>query len=565
MKKIIMTLLCGFLFSSVYTQEPELKQAPLNPEFIQYMEALQKGEVKAFTSDGYPLGYVPHPVKYRPEIPANFQKPLDLPTVYDLRTRGLVTPVKNQLDCGCCWVFASIGAVESNWLVHGLGTYDLSEQHLKNTHGFIRKHCIEGGNAIISTAYFIRGSGPVSEVDDPYDINDSTSTSGLLPQGYITDARFLPNSIPIIKQAIYDHGAVFSNMYIPDPYYAYGYYNQGNNTYYYDGANEPNHAILLVGWDDTKDTDDGTGAWIVKNSWGTAFGENGYFYISYNDTKVNSSPAYWPNRTNYNPSATVYYYDKLGSTVSVGYNNPNGYGLVKYMPPKNEQITKVGSWINTSNTTVNFTVYDNFNGIFPSNALGSTGDKTCDYPGYYTFDLPSPITANNGDDFYIKVKYTAPGENLPVPAEQQVGNYAVPDIETDKCWVSPNGLNNTWSPLGNDQDWKIDLCIKAYGVVPGTSVETGDGKKPENFVLHQNYPNPFNPETTIEYELPKAEYVVLKVYNTTGREVATLVNQKQETGYYQVDFSGDRLPSGIYICQITAGQYTRTMKLTLLK
>ncbi|MBN2028974.1 T9SS type A sorting domain-containing protein [bacterium] len=560
MKKIIITLLCGFLFSSVYTQEPELKQAPLNPEYIQYMEALQKGEVREFTSDGYPLGYIPHPVKYRPEIPANFQKALDLPATYDLRTEGLVTPPKDQGNCGCCWVFASIGAVESNWLTLGLGIYDLSEQHLKNTHGFKRKHCIEGGNASMATAYFIRGSGPVSETDLPYNISDSTSAPGIIPQGYVTDVRFIPNLISIIKQAIYDNGAVFSNMY-----WDYAYYNNSNKTYYFNGTIQANHAVLLVGWNDNKNTGGGLGAWIVKNSYGTNFGENGYFYISYNDTRVNTDVAYWPKRMDYNSSATVYYCDKLGSMGSIGYNNSQAYGLVKYAPSQNEQLTKLGTWINTSNTTVNFTVYDNFNGNSLSNLLGSIGDKTCDYPGYYTFNLTSPITVSNGNDFYIKVKYSAPGEDLPVPVEQQVVNYAEPDIETGKCWISSNGLNNTWSPLGNDQEGKFDLCIKAYGVVPGTSVETGDEKRPEKFVVHQNYPNPFNPETTIKYELPNPQHVTLKVYDITGREVATLVDQKQETGYYQVQFDASQLPSGIYMCHITAGPYSQTMKLTLLK
>ena len=220
----------------------------------------------------------------------------------------------------------------------------------------------------MSTAYFVRGSGPVSEIDDPYNIADSTSATGLLPQGYVTDARFIPNLIPTIKQAIYDHGAVFSNMYYDTPYY-----NAANKTYYYNGASPAtNHAILLVGWDDAKSTAGGTGAWIVKNSWGTTWGENGYFYISYNDTRVNTDPAYWPNSINYNPNATIYGYDTLGTMGNYGFTSTDEYGLVKFTPSQNQEITKVGTWITASNTTVNFTVYDNFNGNSLSCVLGST-------------------------------------------------------------------------------------------------------------------------------------------------------------------------------------------------
>ncbi len=556
MKKIMIIFLSGFVFLSVYGQEPELRQAPLNPEYIQYMEALQKGEVRQFTSDGYPLGYVPHPVKYEPEIPANFQKPLDLPALYSLRQLGLCTIAKDQGNCNCCWAFASIGAIESNWLVLGKGSFDLSEQNLKNGHGFINTGCA-GGNAKYATAYFCRGDGPISETDDPYNINDDTYVTGLTPQGYITDARFLPNLIDIAKQTIYDHGAVFSNMY-----YETIYYNSTDKTYYYNGDSPTNHAILLVGWNDNKVTGGGIGAWMVKNSWGGSWGENGYFYISYNDTRVNSDLAYWPNRIDYNANATIYGYDKLGAIGYFGYTNVDDYGLVKFTPSENQQITKVGTWTHASNTTVNFTLYDNFNGSSLSSPLGSTGNQTCDYPGYYTFDLPSPITVNNGNDFYVRVKYSAPGEDYPIPIEQ-ASSYANPVIETNKYWVSHNGSN--WTQFGSGTSYEIDLCIKAYGVVPGTSVELRDEKRPEKFVLHQNYPNPFNPETTIAYELPETEHVILKIYDTTGREIIKLVDQEQETGYYEVDFSGDQLPSGIYICQITAGPYTQTMKLTLLK
>ena len=556
MKKTIIIIMFGLIYSSVHTKEPDLKQAPLNPEYIAYMEALQKGEINVFTSDGHALGYVPHPVKYRPTIPANFEKNMDLPAAYDLRTQGKVTSVKDQGDCGCCWAFASIGAIESRWLVLGLGNYNLSEQNLKNGHGFASTPCA-GGDANYATAYFIRGAGPVSETDDPYNWLDNTYVSGLIPQGYITDARFLPNLIAVVKQAIYNYGAIFSNMYWDD-----AYYNATNKTYCYNGDNATNHAILLVGWDDNKNTGSGIGAWIVKNSWGTLWGENGFFYISYNDTEVNSDLAYWPNRIDYNPNATIHYYDKLGAVGYFGYVGADDYGLVKFTPSQNQEITKAGTWIYTTNTTVNFTIYDNFSGNTLSSPLGSTGNQTSDYPGYYTFNLPSPVTINNGNDFYVKVKYTAPGEDLPIPVEQ-VTSYANPDIETGKYWVSANG--SSWSPIGKGTAWEVDLCIKAYGIPQGTPVETTDEKRPERFALHQNYPNPFNPETTIKYELPTKQHIVLKVYDTTGREVVKLVDQEQEAGYHEVNFDAQNLPSGIYICQITAGNYTQTMKLTLLK
>jgi len=88
---------------------------------------------------------------------------------------------------------------------------------------------------------------------------------------------------------------------------------------------------------------------------------------------------------------------------------------------------------------------------------------------------------------------------------------------------------------------------------------------PQNFNLSQNYPNPFNPSTKIEYSIPQASFVQLKVYDILGNEVATLVSEEQSAGSYRADFSGAGLSSGMYIAKLQAGNYTKTIKMTLLK
>ena len=86
-----------------------------------------------------------------------------------------------------------------------------------------------------------------------------------------------------------------------------------------------------------------------------------------------------------------------------------------------------------------------------------------------------------------------------------------------------------------------------------------------NFSLKQNYPNPFNPTTSIKYTVPSNEYVTLKVYDILGNEVATLVNEQQESGRYTVNFDGDKLSSGLYIYKIQAGKFSQVRKMLLLK
>lgn len=88
---------------------------------------------------------------------------------------------------------------------------------------------------------------------------------------------------------------------------------------------------------------------------------------------------------------------------------------------------------------------------------------------------------------------------------------------------------------------------------------------PQDFNLSQNYPNPFNPSTKIEYSIPEASFVQLKVYDILGNEVATVVNEEQSAGSYRADFSGKNLSSGMYIAKLQSGNYTKTIKMTLLK
>lgn len=94
------------------------------------------------------------------------------------------------------------------------------------------------------------------------------------------------------------------------------------------------------------------------------------------------------------------------------------------------------------------------------------------------------------------------------------------------------------------------------------SVEIG---APGKYSLSQNYPNPFNPSTKISFAVAAAGMVTLKVYDITGREIKTLVNETKNPGFYTVDFNGSNLSSGIYIYKITSGNYSETKKMTLVK
>jgi tetratricopeptide (TPR) repeat protein len=88
---------------------------------------------------------------------------------------------------------------------------------------------------------------------------------------------------------------------------------------------------------------------------------------------------------------------------------------------------------------------------------------------------------------------------------------------------------------------------------------------PKKYALYQNYPNPFNPVTEIRFDLPEAVRVELKVFNTLGQSVATLVNEPRAAGSYRVSWDGAGLASGLYIYQLKAGNFTDSKKMVLMK
>ncbi|MBX7045251.1 MAG: T9SS type A sorting domain-containing protein [Ignavibacteria bacterium] len=134
---------------------------------------------------------------------------------------------------------------------------------------------------------------------------------------------------------------------------------------------------------------------------------------------------------------------------------------------------------------------------------------------------------------------------------------------------SINKQPNTAAPVDvvNGIHYASDHCpVIAKYVLTGTSgiISTGN-EIPSGFSLSQNFPNPFNPVTTIGFGLPVSAYVTLKVYDLTGREVLSPVNEQKPAGNFAVTIDASALPSGTYIYRFTAGNYTAMKKMILLK
>jgi hypothetical protein len=138
---------------------------------------------------------------------------------------------------------------------------------------------------------------------------------------------------------------------------------------------------------------------------------------------------------------------------------------------------------------------------------------------------------------------------------------------------------NSRQQLQGSEFTSLPVTIPPYGSAIYTISTTADtlrilnpwvgvGETPETpgrFALEQNYPNPFNPLTRIEFTIQNSEFVVLKIFDLLGREVATLLNEPREPGRYTVGFDGSGLASGVYLCRMQAGSFVQTRKLALVR
>ncbi len=454
-------------------QSPPISVAPLNPEFIAWQRKRATSNLEMLDQEDNLQGYIPSTFDWSH---LRFEKVSNvlfnaIPARFDLRDSDHVTSVKNKDSCGCCWSFATYGSLES-WLKKNKGEdWDFSENHLKNHHGFDTEPC-EGGNDDMSTAYLTRWSGPVSESDDSYHPRDDRPSPGGTCQKYVeTVLKFTTENE--IKNAIMTYGGLFAGMYWKD-----SYYNSFYHTYYYDGNENQQHAVTLVGWDDNKTVfgAPAKGAWIAKNDFGKDWGENGYFYISYHDSKAvkSSDPPYvdMPYAVAFCDAVPIstyisnYQCDPLGHTSAIGTGETfTFWGANIFTATANEYLGEVGFHALQKNTSYEIYIYDHFNGNWFSGLMGSISG-TLTYPGYHTVTLSSPINLTNGDDFGIVIKFTTPGYFHPVAIEKPIENRSSgATANPGESYYSSDGVN-FWDITNQSGFENANICIKGLTVPP---------------------------------------------------------------------------------------------------
>lgn len=467
------------------SSRPELILGKLNPAFVEYINSKSKDKYSK----------IPSPITVKKSILSlkNTKQASNLPQKFDLRNdngNNYVTPVKNQGAINSCWAFAAMAALESNVLMNKGGIHDFSENNLVTQNGFDFTPDYGGFNQM-SSAYFARWAGPVNEQDDPYpasgDTQDIVSRSGLSAQEHVQNiiylpARTSPTDNDEFKNALMSYGAVDTAIYVQNDIglTSYdSYYNTSTSAYcYYTGSfgqdSIASHEIAIVGWDDTypksnfKDVPPGDGAFICKNSWGTDFGDGGYFYVSYYDAAIGGEGTSYLSEpaNNYD---NIYQYDELGATYQTGYKSDDkgydsstAYFANVFSRKDSESLRAVSFYTTVENASYTISVEPDYdqNGLSRlMNSQTNVQSGTIPTAGYHTIVLNNPIRLT-GNKFAVAVKLSEPGESSPICIEYPFSNYSSKaTASAGQSYTSYDGTN--WEDITSSYA-NTNVCLKAF-------------------------------------------------------------------------------------------------------
>ena len=504
------------------------------------------------------------------------------PEFFDLRNVdgvNYVTAVKSQQG-GTCWTHGSMASMEGNLMMSGnwtaqgeMGEPDLAEYHLDWWNGYnmyynqdldnpynngegLEVHM--GGDYRVTTAYMSRLEGAVRDIDgqsynsapDHY----SNSYHIYYPKRveWYNAGENLEN-IELIKEKVMEHGVMaicmcYSNEFIEGINH---YQPQSDDT-------EPNHSVSIVGWDNSHVTQaPNPGAWLVKNSWGTSWGDDGYFWIAFEDKQACRNPEMGAvsfidvEILEYD---TAYYYDYHGwrdtlTSASEAFN--------AFTANVDEDIVAVSFFTAESNVDYTIKIFGEFtDGELADERITYSGN--IEFSGLHTIDLPETVSFFEGEDFYLYVEFSAGGHpydrTSDVPVLLGASSRAIVTSTADENQSFYKDEDGEWLDFYNYNDPSGfqntgNFCLKAIANHnPTLGVQELQQSKTGSFTFIA--PSPFVSNTQMGYHLIKMADVHIEVYSLNGQMIQVIDKGRQEEGDYQLQWNADKLSNGIYFVSL---------------
>ena len=436
------------------------------------------------------------------------------PAKYSAVEQGYITSVKNQGNWGICWAFSSTAISEASLIKEfpdkfNSGNTDLSENLLAymlshpslygklNSSGDYATYTASsatdyltlGGNVWAAGLGLMNGIGPYNENSDyPY---SEDNTPGIAEKNFTESEYYEVRNSSVakitgvfqahinnnsdndeFKQLIMDYGA--ASLSYNENYTDNKFGEDGSSYYYNPNENTSNHAVTVVGWDDSipasafKTAPAGDGAWLIKNSWGEYSRDNGYFWLSYYDKSISGVGIAYDFTVDGADDYfdTRYSYDGGNSLASFGYSRPDIYGANVFTADEDSYVTGAATYTSAGNN-IELSVYTGLqNASDPTSGTKSAVATMSNvkYEGYYSLKFDTPVKVKKGETFAIVAKITKDSGTVRIYSEYGYSmNGLTYSLKANKG-ESFYTYNPSYGWYDCTDSGKNNLMIKAYAV-----------------------------------------------------------------------------------------------------
>ena len=449
------------------------------------------------------------------------------PGTYNANEERFVTDVKNQRNTSLCWAFSLASNLETSLLTREQKYYDLSEEQLayfwanrvndplgntpndKITRTQSDYHGT--GNGRVASFFLSTWSGMTTEEKVPFQSSAVTWPDSLAydTSAYMEDAIFSQYTVDRTKQLLMEYNSVSAMIYMLD-----NYYYPDTASYSCPQSGLVNHAVTIVGWDDTYSKENfpsasgvnNDGAWIVKNSYGKNWGKNGYFYLSYEDqsiTNLVSNTASTSEEYNNN-----YFYDgaAAGTVTFPGKTINNGYYVSNIFKAtagngKDEELGEIVTAVPQDNTDFQIQVYTDLkNTSDPTSgtpAYAEPVDYTQPLAGIHTIHLNTPVKIPQGTFYSVVIRIPDGSNKFYVEKTTTSTSWftATAGIDPDQSFFSTSGKK--WYDAGNQQ-YNCCFSVKAHTKTLDSSTVVTPSVEPTPAVKPNDTPEILEPDSPSE-------------------------------------------------------------------